>query len=379
MIAALERQINGLDRSVDKVAHRVDETVKVVNHHTDQLQEVEDEMAKTSDAVGKMHAGVVTGLVAVQQTTQNGMAEVARTSQEGFAALDTATVRGFTDTVQNLSVVDSSVQRLTQGMIQMQLISTVTDAQRPLNIIRRFGTEIDERFNKALEKVAAVRSSYDAVSATTLNAYDAKLHEIGSHIFEIYESDFKAIVESELTTHLTTHWVVPRDVQIAQGDAREAQLDSDLADLKVQHLLPLVDAERTLDVAVRNQFAVPMQSEKVEVVYVPCLVVAQNGGQRKAYCGNPIETDSQSEHGATSHIEEQRAWTKIVQQVEKQANSGNLELQAQPLRNLVELKKRLDAMVGRGELSPDRREAMDAYLQAHGLSFLAGGAQQAPA
>jgi len=375
-IRALESDLRAFKRNVEVEMGQM--SAAVVDMHKDMVSSLNELGNATVRGLEVVRDSTVHGLQAVQQATAEGLQQVQESSEAGFHRLDLSTTSGFTDTVRGLGSVDGSVGKLTQGMVQMQLIAVHSEAQRPLNTIKRFAEEIGERYGKALEKVASIRSSYDAVIGTTLRAYDGKVREIGSHIYEIYDCDFRDQVEKELTAHLVTHWVVPKAVQLAQCASRDAQLDQDLERLKQDHLLPLVQAESALDAEIRNRFAVPLPAAAVEVAYVPALVVTAPGGDRKVYCGNPVERDADALHGACPHLDEQRSWAKVAQQVDARAAS-DLPLQAQPLRNLAEVKKRLDAMVGRGELSAERRAALDLYLDTHGLQFLTGGAPQRPA
>ncbi len=381
--------IDGLTRELRNLSSHLNEVKGVVNNHSKHIAEIEGEMERTSDSVDRMSDRVsegleivasttVAGLTQVQQTTADGLLQVQQASEMGFKQLDLATQTGFTDTVSRLGAVDASVQRMTQGMIQMQLIAVASEAQKPLNIIRRFSTEITERFAKALEKIVAIRGSYDSVFNTTLRSYEDKLRHIGAHIYEIYDNDFQALIETELTDHLTTHWLVPRHTAIAQVGARDAQLDNDLAAIKEQQLLPLVGAEKALDAEIRNHFAVSLKAPGVEVVYVPALVVMKTAADIKTYCGNPVEIDREAAGGPTPQLDEQRSWSKVCSGIDRRIQDGSLIIKDQPLRNLGELKKRLDAMVTRGDLSADRRQALEKYLDAHGMSFLTGGAAQQP-
>jgi hypothetical protein len=273
-------QLNQLQMEIRLVAGRV--------------TQLENDMANVEGAIESMHESLTKGfhqihnsnreLVEIQQSTRKITMEqfVAANTHLGLLRGESSagfleTVNGLGHVTQNLQVVDGSVQQMTRAIVQMEVIRILNEVKGPIELIKSFGEEIEQRFAKAVENVYFVRSQYDQLLANAMNEYEHKLKAIGEHIYRIYEQDYCEFAEQPLTTPADTHLELSMTVDDRRLAARSAALEANLAALGSEVLEPLLSALREFEHALAGVYASHVNPGLGEVA-IPAAIRLYQGG-----------------------------------------------------------------------------------------------------
>jgi outer membrane murein-binding lipoprotein Lpp len=274
--------VNAIESHVGPVQHQVNQLTSHVGTLSAAVRELEAEVAGIGNAIQGMTAtlahkldGVSHGqhqLLEAQRSTHamtleqfvsantqlNGLHQ---TSANGFSAV----TGGLDHVSSDVKLVDGSVRQMTIAMAQMEVIRIMNDAKGPIDRLKGFAEEIDERFGKAVENVYMVRSQYDHLLATSMTEYDRKLHVIGDHIFAIYEQDFRPQVELPLTSPPRAFVALPMDVDERRLEARADVLEANLLESSQSMLDPLLETQRSLEHVMASKYATDLASAMGDV------------------------------------------------------------------------------------------------------------------
>ncbi len=249
-----------------------------LNRQARVVSAMEDEMGRVADAMHGMtrelagrlehiHAGQ-TDMVRLQQSTQQITLDQFQRANLQLGTLQVESVAGFArvsgglgDVAKDVRVVDGSLQQMSRAIVQMEVIRLLNEAREPVERVRTFSDEIDQRFAKAVENVYFVRSQYDQLLATAMTEYDHKLRLIGEHVYAIYEQDFRQWAEEPLTGDPESGIALPLSVDESRIEARAQALEGSLDELGSSTLEPLLEAHRNFEHTLASNYATKIQGE----------------------------------------------------------------------------------------------------------------------
>lgn len=249
-----------------------------LGQHARAISAMEDEMGRVADAMHGMTRELA-GRLENLRAGQSEMVHLQRSTQEitldqfqranlQLVSIQAESVAGFTqvrgglgEVSQDVRLVDGSVQQMSRAVVQMEVIRVLNEAREPVERVRTFTEEIDQRFAKAIENVHFVRSQYDQMLATAMGEYDNKLRAIGEHIFATYEQDFRAWAEEPLTTSPEAKLDLAMAVDERRIEARAEALEASLDEVGSARLDPLLNAHREFEHALASRFATKLDAE----------------------------------------------------------------------------------------------------------------------
>jgi hypothetical protein len=247
------------------------------------IEHLGDKLGHKLDAVSHGQTALLGAQVATHEMTREQfvaanvqLGGLHQTSAQGFGA-----VKGGLDVVaSDVKLVDGSVRQMTVAMAQMEVIRIMNDAKGPIDRLKSFTEEIDERFGKALENVYMVRGQYDHLLGTAMSEYGRKLHVIGEHIYAIYEQDFVPQVERPLTSPARAFVELPMSVDERKLEARAEALEGNLLEASHSILDPLLETQRNLEHAMASRYASELATSLGDIAIPIDVRIYDEGAQR---------------------------------------------------------------------------------------------------
>jgi Txe/YoeB family toxin of Txe-Axe toxin-antitoxin module len=289
---------------------------------------------------------------------------------------DTA-AQGFTTVQAGLGIVDGSVKQMSAAIVQMEVIRILNEAEDPVDRTRRFATEIDERFAKAVENVYIIHGQYDKLSEDIRGEYQRKIRAIGEHIYSVYEDDFCACAEVPMMRPPDESLDVALLVEDAVLRARSEALDKNLEALGQDTLEPLLEAHQALehDLAWRFAFECPSMPEQVAIP-VAVAVVHGTDGREVLGCACACASRAPNAGGPGIHYELVcgDAADATLRVLGEQSKALAKSLKSRKLRpeEIATLEQSLARLAEAGLVDPELLPGYHDYLELFGLETTTG-------
>ncbi len=371
VVGPLQREVNALERK---------------------LREMEDEMANVANAIQQMHQALAHGLNNIHtsnhQLIQIQQASATMTLQQ-FTAANTALVAtshqvsgmrtesklGFATMGSELQLVDKDVQKMTQALVQMEVIRLLNEAKGPVQRLRGFGEEIDQRFSKAVENVFFVRAQHDQLLGTAMGQYEHKLRLIGEHIYLIYEQDFRAFAEEPLTEAADEHIDLAMKVDERRLQERARALDTNIAMLGETILAPLLDAQRTFEETLAGTFATNLHLDSGEALLPASVTIRSSAGTERLHVVTAARVERQEGGDCGFQLRNEAYGQPLAELIESSAPQvlAGLTTTKMPRELLEAVKDELALLAEEGMLDPKLLPGYAEYLDRFGLEVVNQG------
>lgn len=355
-----------------------------LNRHASAINALEDEMGRVADAMNGMtrelahrldeiNSGQHT-MVQLQASTQEITRDQLQRANLQLGVIETTNIAGFVklnsgiDGVsRDVNAVDSSVQQMSRAVVQMEVIRLLNEARGPVERVRGFTDEIDQRFAKAVENVFFVRGQYDQLISTAMGEYDSKLRTIGEHIFAVYEQDFRAWAEEPMARAPEAELDLGLSVDEKRIEARAEVLETNLDAVGTERLDPLLEANRSLEhqLAARfstrlepqTEFAVPLAARVYDNPTQPIEITSRLSPKIDA-TGLSLTPVAE-----LSHFDE--SLQGKASELGKQAQSRRLSPS-----ELASLRAALERLASAGAFNPELLQGYNDYLDAFGIEVI---------
>jgi hypothetical protein len=239
-------ELDPLWHEVEIIRSKMQNVETSIQRLDNKMQSIEAEMNKISDSIFQMTATLSRQLQTLSDQTDR---QVAATTA-GLALATAATAE-----------VEAGVTRNTTALVEIEFLRLYNDARGPLRVVERFIDEIEERFSKAIESVHLNRELYNEHFGRIESEHTEKVHVIGSHIFDLLESDFREVVEHTLKVPRANFAQLALAVDERRTEARTEQLDSALQKLEDLSLEPLVNAGKSVLSTLQNGWVIPASAQ----------------------------------------------------------------------------------------------------------------------
>jgi hypothetical protein len=257
------------------------------------IADIEEEMAKLAQAIAQMNRDLGNKLDSIRstadsgfQSTKQGLTQINLTDAAGFAAVTAGvvSVEGAVSNVgQRVSTLDTTMQRLTNATIQLDLERALAEVQAPLALFKAFGHEIDERHMMAQTSASVVMTQYAQLHTAVREGYDAKLRTIGEHIYAIYEGDFVRYGELPLSVDPGDLPQLVQDIERRLIGCRSDALDREFSEFVKGALEPMLGALSALRRDIGDRYDIDELEEAggPRTIGVPLLAVESKPNARE--------------------------------------------------------------------------------------------------
>ncbi len=279
-------KINNLESKLDSKINSLSHDLNSKMHSLEQnLRLLEDEMSRTAEAIEKMSLIVKRNLEEVlhkQEEANYSLDNSLKTSQ-AILAVNTA---GFTDNAiatrqvnSSVNEVDQTVNKNTQAIIEIELLQKSSEAQHPMQFVRNYALEIDERFAKAIERIWLNRNLYDEHFNVLYAEYDKKMRTIGEHIFRIIEEDYSADMVEKLQIPMTAYLQLPEAVDNKRLEERSSQLDYSFEEFYAKDLKPILELHSKFETEMASKYSFEFSDEELNDFIIPTLISISTDGK----------------------------------------------------------------------------------------------------
>jgi hypothetical protein len=372
--AIVESKVSPLRSAISELNSRVSNLEAELSRLGYAVERMSDLLAQKLDQVNStQHA-----LVEAQRTTHRMTHEQFVAANTQLQGIEKTSIAGFTATHLGLKDVNGSVVQMVTATAQMEVIKTINDAREPLEKLKGFAAEIDERFGKAVENVYLVRGQYDQLLATQMAEYDKKLHLIGEHIYAIYEQDFLERAEVPLMQPVRSFIELPLALDDARLGEREAALEGCLLEVTNTGLSPLLDLQRDLENQIARQYAAE-ETARVGEAAVPldlCIYTPEASRSTEVIAGARLETRAdRASSGHEPRFDIADRSDGMRRQLEPHGSRLQQMTDLRPITTQERdgLIRELQKMADGGELSPEVLQGYIDYLESFGLEVARGG------
>ena len=361
---------------VEAIVHR---RVAPLEQHVDEMEAI---MNNVDASVRAMREDLVEGfnrlldaegqVLSAHQRSHAMTFEQFVATQARLGLMHDTAAQGFTTVQAGLGVVDGSVKQMSAAIVQMEVIRILNEAEDPVDRTRRFATEIDERFAKAIENVYIIHGQYDKLSEDIRGEYQRKLRAIGEHIYSVYEEDFHACAEVPMLRPPDESLDVPLLVEDAVLRARSDALDKNLEALGRDTLEPLLEAHHALEHELAGRFGIEAPRMPDQVAIPVAVAVVQGADGREVLgcaCASVLRTPNAGGPGVHYDLVSADAANATLRVLDEQSKTLAKSLKSRKLRpdEVTALEQSLATLAEAGLVDPELLPGYHDYLELFGL------------
>lgn len=379
VVRPVQQGVNQLERRIEQIEEEMAKLASAITAMTDKLSRKLDEIKTSTDKV--------------ESTTNKGFGE----TTDKLAAMHVTDIAGYAavrdgvDSVESavevvgrrVGTLDTTMQRLTNATIQLDLERALAEVQGPLALFKAFETEINERHQMAQQSANSIYQQYMQLHSKVNESYAGKLRTIGEHIYAIYEGDFLPYAQRPLSEDPGELTDLVREIEGKVIASRSSALDREFSQFVSGALEPMLGALSALrhDIGERFDHDDIDTTDGPRAIGVPVLAVED--AARAAWdllVDAEVEAKSPNDSArATLSLntpKRLKAWQgELAKSWDDRVESGRVH--AADKDTLERVKRELAALAAEGLVPSDLVPDLQAYVDTFGIEIIAlgGGAK----